>query len=159
MKNDLFSIGPFTIHGYGLMMAIGILTAYYMVEYRAKKKGMEYEKIFSLAIWAVVGGLLGAKILYLLTRLPDIAADPSLILHSLKDGFVVYGSIIGGVAAAWLYCKKSRMDFLKVFDLVVPSLALAQGIGRIGCLLAGCCYGMQVGENNFRGPDVFIRTA
>lgn len=141
MKNDLFSIGPFTIHGYGLMMAIGILTAYYMVEYRAKKKGMEYEKIFSLAIWAVVGGLLGAKILYLLTRLPDIAADPSLILHSLKDGFVVYGSIIGGVAAAWLYCKKSRMDFLKVFDLVVPSLALAQGIGRIGCLLAGCCHG------------------
>ncbi|HJA31470.1 MAG TPA: prolipoprotein diacylglyceryl transferase [Candidatus Eisenbergiella pullicola] len=148
MKNDLFSIGPFTVHGYGLMMAIAILTAYYMVEYRAKKKGMDYEKIFPLDIWAVVGGLLGAKILYLLTRLPDLMADPSLILHSLKDGFVVYGSIIGGVAAAWIYCKKSRMDFLKIFDLVVPSLALAQGIGRIGCLLAGCCYGMQVSENN-----------
>ena len=110
MKNDLFSIGPFTIHGYGLMMAIGILTAYYMVEYRAKKKGMEYEKIFSLAIWAVVGGLLGAKILYLLTRLPDIAADPSLILHSLKDGFVVYGSIIGGVAAAAISLENILSD-------------------------------------------------
>ena len=147
MKNDLFSIGPFTVHGYGLMMAIAILTAYYMVEYRAKKKGMDYEKIFPLAIWAVVGGLLGAKILYLLTRLPDLIADPSLILHSLADGFVVYGSSLGGVAAAWTFCKRSGLAFLQVFDLVVPSLALAQGIGRIGCLLAGCCYGMQVSEN------------
>lgn len=148
MKNDLFSIGPFTIHGYGLMMAIGILTAYYLVERGAKKKGMDYDKIFNLAIWAVAGGLLGAKLLYLLTRLPDLIADPSLIIHCLKDGFVVYGSIIGGILAAWIYCRRSTLEFLKVFDLIVPYLALAQGIGRIGCLLAGCCYGMQVSENN-----------
>lgn len=148
MKNDLFSIGPFTVHGYGLMMAIAILTAYYMVEYRAKKKGMDYEKVFPLAVWAVAGGLLGAKLLYLLTRLPALIADPSLIVHSLKDGFVVYGSIIGGIIAAWIYCRKSKLDFLEMFDLIVPSVALAQGIGRIGCLLAGCCYGMPVSAKN-----------
>lgn len=148
MKNDLFSIGPFTVHGYGLMMALGILSAYYMVEYRAKKKGMEYEKVFPLAVWAVAGGLLGAKLLYLITRLPSMIADPSLILHSLKDGFVVYGSIIGGVFAAWLYCRKSKLPFLKMFDLVVPALAFAQGLGRIGCFLAGCCYGMELPEGH-----------
>ncbi len=148
MKNDLFSIGPFTVHGYGLMMAIAILTAYYMVEYRAKKKGLDYEKVFPLAIWAVIGGLAGAKLLYLLTRLPDLIADPSLIVHSLKDGFVVYGSIMGGILAAWIYCRKSKLNFLQMFDLIVPSLALAQGIGRIGCLLAGCCYGMPVSGRN-----------
>lgn len=148
MKNDLFSVGPFTVHGYGLMMAIAILTAYYLVERGAKKKGMDYEKIFPLAIWAVVGGLLGAKILYLLTRLQDLIADPSLIVHCLKDGFVVYGSIIGGILAAWIFCRKSKLNFLQVFDLIVPYLALAQGIGRIGCLLAGCCYGMEVSESN-----------
>ena len=48
MKNDLFSIGPFTVHGYGLMIAIGVLSAYYMVEYRAKKKQMDWEKVFPL---------------------------------------------------------------------------------------------------------------
>lgn len=148
MKNDLFSIGPFTIHGYGLMMAIAILTAYCLVERGAKKKGMDYDKIFNLAIWAVAGGLLGAKLLYLLTRLPDLIADPSLIVHCLKDGFVVYGSIIGGILGAWIYCRKSTLDFWKIFDLIVPYLALAQGIGRIGCLLAGCCYGMRVSESN-----------
>ena len=51
MKNDLFSIGPFTVHGYGLMIAIGVLSAYYMVEYRAKKKQMDWEKVFPLTVW------------------------------------------------------------------------------------------------------------
>lgn len=148
MKNDLFSIGPFTVHGYGLMMAIGILTAYFLVERGGKKRGMDENKIFNLAVWAVVGGLLGAKILYLLTRLPDLIADPSMIVNCLKDGFVVYGSIIGGILGAWIYCKRGGLRFLEVFDLVVPYLALAQGIGRIGCLLAGCCYGMEVSESN-----------
>lgn len=148
MKNDLFSIGPFTVHGYGLMMAIGILTAYFLVERNGKKRGMDENKIFMLAVWAVAGGLLGAKILYLLTRLPDLVTDPSLFVHCLKDGFVVYGSIIGGILAAWIYCKKSGLPFWAVFDLVVPNLALAQGIGRIGCLLAGCCYGMEVKADN-----------
>ncbi|MEF2574612.1 MAG: prolipoprotein diacylglyceryl transferase family protein, partial [Eisenbergiella sp.] len=90
MKNDLFSIGPFTVHGYGLMIAIGVLAAYYTVEYRAKKREMEWEKVFPLAIWAVLGGFLGSKLLYMLTRLPDLIADPSLIAGSLKNGFVVY---------------------------------------------------------------------
>ena len=56
MKNDLFSIGPFTVHGYGLMIAIGVLSAYYMVEYRAKKKQMDWEKVFPLTVWSVLGG-------------------------------------------------------------------------------------------------------
>lgn len=95
MKNDLFSIGPFTVHGYGLMIAIGVLSAYYMVEYRAKKKQMDWEKVFPLTVWSVLGGFLGSKILYLLTRLPDILANPALLGSSIKDGFVVYGGIIG----------------------------------------------------------------
>lgn len=148
MKNDLFSIGPFTVHGYGLMMALAILSAYYMVEYRGKKRGMNGDKIFSMAVWAVIAGLLGAKILYLLTRLPDLIADPSLIVHCLKDGFVVYGSLIGGILGAWIYCKRHDMDFMTLFDLTVPAIAFAQGIGRIGCLLAGCCYGMEVSADN-----------
>lgn len=148
MKNELFSIGPITIHGYGLMMAIGIIVAYSLVEYRGKKRGLDGDKIFNLTIWAVVCGLLGAKVLYLITRLPDLIADPSLIWHCIKDGFVVYGSIIGGVLGAFAYCKIGKLPFLQVFDLTVPGLALAQGIGRIGCLLAGCCYGMEVSADN-----------
>ena len=142
MKNELFSIGPFTVYGYGLMIAIGILAAYVTAEYRAKKHGLDPDKIFYLVIWAVVGGFVGAKVLYFLTRLKDIMENPRVLLD-LADGFVVYGGIIGGIFSAMAYCKIKKMPFLKYFDLVMPSVALAQGFGRIGCFLAGCCYGRE----------------
>ena len=148
MKNDLFSIGPFTVHGYGLMIAIGVLSAYYMVEYRAKKKQMDWEKVFPLTVWSVLGGFLGSKILYLLTRLPDILANPALLGSSIKDGFVVYGGIIGGILTAWIYCKCTKWNFWKIFDIAMPAVAMAQGFGRIGCLLAGCCYGIELDSAN-----------
>ena len=142
MKNELFSIGPFTVYGYGLMIAIGILAAYVTAEYRAKKHGLDPDKIFDLVIWAVVGGFAGAKVLYFLTRLKDIMENPRVLLD-LADGFVVYGGIIGGIFSAMAYCKIKKLPFLKYFDLVMPSVALAQGFGRIGCFLAGCCYGRE----------------
>ena len=69
--------------------------------------------------------------------------DPHYILDTISDGFVVYGGIIGGILAGCLYCYIKKTDFWKYFDLVMPSVALAQGFGRIGCLLAGCCYGHE----------------
>lgn len=147
MKSELFSIGPFTVYGYGVMMALGIITAVLMVEYRAKKQGLDGDKVFNMEIFAVVSGLLGAKILYLITRINDLIEDPSIFWNCLKDGFVVYGSIIGGVLGAYVYCKIKKLPFWKIFDITAPALALAQGIGRIGCLLAGCCYGMEVAED------------
>lgn len=142
MKNDLFTIGRFTVHGYGLMIAIGAISAYLLAEYRAKKKGLEHELIFNLFWWCLGGGILGAKLLYLITQIKEILADPSLLLK-FSEGFVVYGGIIGGILAGYLFCLKHKLNFLKYFDLVMPSIALAQGFGRVGCLLAGCCYGEQ----------------
>ena len=142
MKNDLFQIGPLTVHGYGLMIAIGVLAAYLTAEFRAKKRGLDPDKIFDLAIWCVVGGVLGAKLLYLIVEIRSIIANPKQLLN-IMDGFVVYGGIIGGIFSGYLFCKKKHISFLEHFDLVMPSIALAQGFGRIGCLLAGCCYGRE----------------
>lgn len=143
MKNELLSIGPFTVYGYGLMIAIGIIAAYLTGEYRAKKHDLDADKVFYIVIWAVIGGLLGAKILYIITQIKEIAANPKLLLSSISDGFVVYGGIIGGILSAMIYCKIKKLPFLKYFDLLIPSVALAQGFGRIGCFLAGCCYGKE----------------
>ncbi len=142
MKNELISIGPITVYGYGLMIAIGVLSAYLLTEYRAKKLNLEHEKVFSLVIWCATGGLLGAKLLYYITQIPEIIKDPS-ILWKVTDGFVVYGGIIGGIFAGFLFCKKYKLNFLTYFDLAMPSIALAQGFGRIGCFLSGCCYGLE----------------
>jgi phosphatidylglycerol---prolipoprotein diacylglyceryl transferase len=142
MKNDLLKIGPITVHGYGLMIAIGVIAAYLTAEYRAKKKGLNHEKILDLTIWCAVGGILGAKLLYCLVMIKDLIADPKSILLS-QDGFVVYGGIIGGILSGFIFCKKYKLEFIKYFDLVMPSIALAQGFGRIGCVFAGCCYGLE----------------
>lgn len=147
MKNELFSIGPFVVHGYGLMIGIAIVAAYFTAEYRAKKLGLDHDKVFNLTIWCAVGGILGAKLLYYLTNIPKIIEDPSLLLDA-ANGFVVYGGILGGILAGYLFCGKNRLRFLAYFDLAMPSIALAQGIGRIGCLLAGCCYGIET-ESRF----------
>ncbi len=142
MKNELFTIGPFTVYGYGLMIAIGILAAYWVGEYRAKKYGLEADHVFHFVIWCVVGGFLGAKILYWITEIKNIVKDPGIVLR-IADGWVVYGGIIGGIFSAMLYSWRKGLKFLAYFDLLIPSVALAQGFGRIGCFLAGCCYGIE----------------
>ena len=142
MRQVLFNIGPISVYGYGLMIALGVIAAYMTAEYRGKKLGTDTHHLFSLAMWSLLGGFLGAKVLYWLTDIPAIIANPSILLN-LSDGFVVYGGIIGGVATGFLLCKKKKLPFAENIDLVIPSVALAQGFGRIGCFLAGCCYGAE----------------
>lgn len=142
MKNELLQIGPVTIYGYGLMIAIGILAAYMVVVHRAKSRRIDPSHISSLTIWSVLFGFIAAKLLYWITQWNNIIEDPRLLLE-LSGGFVVYGGIIGGILAGYVYCKKKNLNFLQSLDLFVPSIALAQGFGRIGCLLAGCCYGEE----------------
>ncbi|MCI8838389.1 MAG: prolipoprotein diacylglyceryl transferase [Hungatella sp.] len=142
MKNDLFSIGGFTIHGYGLMIGMGFLSAYLLSDHRARKKGLDPDHVFGLAIWVIMIGLVSAKLLYYITTIDDILRDPSLLLD-IANGFVVYGGIIGGILGGYGYCRKYKLNFLRYADLILPAVALAQGFGRIGCFLAGCCYGME----------------
>ena len=142
MKNDLLTIGGLTVHGYGLMIGIGFIAAYLMTEYRARKYKMNTDIVFSLFLSSVVFGLLGAKLMYYLTILDQIIKDPGVIVDQ-RDGFVVYG------------VKKER--FWRYFDLIAPAIALAQGFGRIGCLLAGCCYGKETDSScsiTFHSSDI-----
>ena len=79
MKNELLSIGPFTIYGYGLMIGIGIIAAYLTAESRAKKLKLDPDKIFGLVIWCLIFGYLGSKILFCITVIDKIIADPAYI--------------------------------------------------------------------------------
>lgn len=141
-NNELFHIGPLTIYGYGLMIAIGVIVAYTVGEYRAKKKGLNPDELFWITVSCLVGGIVGAKLLFYIVEIKAIIANPKLLLD-VTHGFVVYGGIIGGIGVGYLYCKIKKLEFLKYFDLVMPSIAIAQGFGRVGCMFAGCCYGRE----------------
>ena len=143
MKNELLTIGPLTVYGYGAMIAVGILAAWFLADQRAEKHGNSRDHVFFLLICCILGGMLGAKILFWITEWKSLVQDPGFILDTLSDGFVVYGGILGGILAGYIYCKVQKIKFLSYFDLLMPSVALAQGFGRIGCFLAGCCYGRE----------------
>lgn len=142
MKKVLFQIGGFSVKGYGVMIAIGIITGYYLLESRAEKKGYNKDHLFDMFILVLVFGALGGKLMFIITDIKEIIQTPKLLLN-IGEGFVIYGAIIGGILSIYYYCKKRNWKFLDVFDLTVPSLAIGQGFGRIGCFLAGCCYGKE----------------
>lgn len=142
MYNDLLTIGPLTVHGYGLMIAIGVIAAYFVAEKRAAKVGLDPDALFGLTVCAVVTGLGGAKLLYYILDIREILENPRVLLD-ISNGFVVYGGIITGVLCVLLYCRVRKLPFLRYADIMLPSVALGQGFGRIGCFLAGCCYGEE----------------
>lgn len=139
MYNDLFSVFGITVHGYGLMIGLGVIGALLMAWDRSKKRGLSDDTATSLVLLAVIVGFIGAKIFFILTHWSDFLQAPLASLGS--EGFVVYGGIIFGTLACYLYCRKKKQSFLRWADILLPGVALAQGLGRIGCFLAGCCYG------------------
>ena len=143
MRPILFTIFGLNIYSYGVMMAIGIISAVTLLNYKAKKRGYNEDNLLDMAIIAVICGLLGGKLLYIITDMKNILNHTSNIKDLLTGGLVVYGSILGGAIGVILYCKKKNWKTLEIFDLVAPGVILAQGFGRIGCFLAGCCYGKE----------------
>ena len=142
MKNELFTIGPFTVYSYGFMIAVGVFAAWLTAEYRAKNTVQIQTRYFfwCCGVWWED---FWRQAFVLDHRMERGCSRSGFYLRTMTDGFVVYGGIIGGIIAGWLYSRITKLNFLKYFDLMIPSVALAQGFGRIGCLLAGCCYGKE----------------
>lgn len=144
MKPILFTIGDFNIYGYGVMYALSLIVGLFLAEYRAKKHGLDHEFTFMMGFIAVIIGVLGAKLLYLITIFDELMADfGGTLKRSISEGFVVYGGVIAAALFAYFYCKKKGYDPLKYFDIAAPSIAIGHTLGRIGCYLAGCCYGIK----------------
>lgn len=139
MAIDLFSIGPFTVHGYGLMIGLGFVIAVVVCGQITKRLGLSEDDFTNIAICLLLFGFMGGKILYILVNIKQFIQDPAGLIGS--EGFVVYGGIIVGIISIWIYCRIKKLSFLSYMDMMVPAVSIAQGFGRIGCHLAGCCYG------------------
>lgn len=139
MYNDLFTVFGLTVHGYGLMIGIGTAIAMFWSQSRAKKRGLSDDLALTMVLWALLFGWGCSKILYVITDWQTFLTNPRAVLGG--EGFVVYGGIIGGVLGVWLCAKKNKASFAAYADVLLPTVALAQAFGRIGCFLAGCCYG------------------
>lgn len=133
----IIELGPITIYSFGLMMALAFLAAAYVAGKELERKGREAEIASSLVIWAAVGGIVGARLWLVIDDWQGFIADPLGSLFS-GAGFVWYGGLVGGaLAVGWAAQHYYKIGFFLIADCVAPGLALAHGIGRIGCQLAG----------------------
>ncbi len=141
MAIDLFSIGRFTVHGYGLMIGLGFIAAVLVGCYLAKRRGLSDSDFTNIAMLVLVFGFAGGKLLHIIVEFRSFISDPMSVLGS--EGFAVYGGIISGILTIYLYCRIKKLEFIKYIDLFAAAVPLNQALGRIGCLLAGCCYGKE----------------
>ncbi len=142
------------VHTYGLMLMAGFVAAIMVSARLAEREwgGVEGVRrrndVMDLAVWVVVSAFVGSKILFILVTpkefLDGLASglrDPGRLLGALGGGFVFYGGFIGATAAVWWFCRDRKIEFLRLADVIAPTVALGQAFGRLGCFSAGCCWG------------------
>jgi prolipoprotein diacylglyceryltransferase len=135
------------IYGFGMMLFLAFVICTWLASRRADAAGVPREHIQDLAIYLFIGGLIGARVLYLTQEAPQPTfLDFLKQLPKIWDGgIILYGSVIGGLVGYaicwWFIFRKHNIPTLKVADILAPSIAIGLCLGRIGCFLNGCCYG------------------
>ena len=148
-----FPIGEwtFTLHFYGLLIMTGVIVATVLTSYQAKKRGINTDLAWDLLPWALIGGVVGARLWHILTPSPEMIAagkttafyltHPLDALAVWKGGLGILGAVVGGAVAVYLYVRKHDMNFLTWADMIAPGLLAAQAIGRWGNFVNQELYG------------------
>ena len=137
----LFRIGSFEIRSYGVMISIGILAGLYLASKETRRRGLNPPLMWEFAPLAVISGLLGARLLYVFTHMHYFSGSPLQMLNFRAGGLSFYGGFGAGIIAAVFFTKRRGVSFMKFADCGAPGVIMALSIGRLGCLLNGCCYG------------------
>ncbi len=142
MHPILFKIGPFTIYTFGVMVALGIVFAYLILMKLAEKENMDKNDVSDLMIWTVVSGFIGARVFFFLYN-PQYLSSPWRIFYFWEGGLVWYGGFLFGFVTALYLSKKKNIPVWKIADIAVIAGEVGLAFGRIGCTMAGCCYGKE----------------
>ncbi len=141
MLPRLFQLGPFTVHSYGLMVMLGFVAGIVLSSRLAKRRGLAGEALVDAAPVMLLASIAGARLLFVALNWGDFADRPWTILSVWQGGMSFHGGAIAGVASG-IYCLKKRgLSPAMMVDAAAPGLAVGYAIGRIGCLLNGCCHG------------------
>ncbi len=136
MYPDLFKIGPFTVHSFGLMMAIGFIVGSWLLTKELNRKGYNPNLGSTITLFALIFGIAGSKILFLIEDWSHFIQNPLKEAFS-PGGLTWYGGFFLATFAIWLYTRKKKIPFLRICDAAAPSLMIGYGVARIGCHLSG----------------------
>lgn len=141
MFPQICKIGPFTVYSYGLALVVAFIISSGLASLRVKEENINPDIIFNFAFLVFISGILGARILYVMENLSYYANNPLEIVMLQQGGLSWFGGLVLGAFSGVIYLKNKNLAVYKILDLVTPFIALGQAIGRIGCLLNGCCFG------------------
>jgi phosphatidylglycerol---prolipoprotein diacylglyceryl transferase len=133
-------IGPFPVRSYGIALAVSFLLGCGLALRRARVRGYSEDLMFGLFFWIIVAAIAGARAHFVLGHPADFA-KPLDAFRLWDGGLTLYGGLAAALLASWIYLTRHRVPFLVVADICAPSLALGEGITRIGCFINGCCFG------------------
>jgi len=129
------------VFGFGLMFVFALLGAMQLAAWRARRERLDPEALLDMGFWLVLGGLLGARALYVWQYWGTRITSLGDVFKIWQGGIVFYGCVLGGGAAVFAYWARTRFPFRATIDVMAPSIALGIALGRLGCFLNGCCYG------------------
>jgi len=141
---DLFGLlnEPVALHTYGVLIATGFMLAMTLAKRQGEREGEDPDRIVDMAFYVLLWGLIGARAVFILTKFDQFARNPFEIVAFWRGGLVWYGGFIGATLYVYFSTRKHRLNPLKFLDIVMPATALAHSFGRMGCLAAGCCFGL-----------------
>jgi len=141
MHPVLFEIGHWPVYSYGVLLALAYLTGLQIAVVRARRQGLDAMRVMDLGIYLIIAALVGAKAMLIAVDFDYFRLHPGEILSLVRAGGVFYGGLIAAfLVAVWLV-RRYQLPIWTTADLVAPGIALGHVVGRLGCLLAGCCYG------------------
>ena len=141
MYPKLFELGAINIYTYGVLLAAAYLTGLQVALIRARRRGLDPNRVMDLGIYIIISALIGAKLMLLIVEFEHLSFSWAGLWALVRSGGIFYGGLFLGVPVALWYMRRHRMPTWTTFDIFAPGIALGHAIGRIGCLMAGCCFG------------------
>lgn len=141
MFPKLLELGPINIYTYGVLLAAAYLAGLQYARTRARGFGLDADRVMDLGIYIIVSALVGAKLLLVVVEFDHFRRDPAQIWTIVRAGGVFYGGLLAAVGVAFWFIKRHALPLWRTCDAFAPGIALGQAVGRLGCLMAGCCYG------------------
>ena len=151
MNSTLFDFGFIKIKWYSFFIFIGILVALFIIVKEYKKKNKSIDELTDLLFYGILIGILGARIYYVLFNLSYYLTNPIEILEVWNGGLAIHGGIIASLIFVFIYCKKKKMNFLLILDILVVGVIIAQSLGRWGNFFNGEAYGRIVSLSFLKG--------
>lgn len=132
-------LGP--VKSFGFLLAVSFAVGIWLAVKRGRRAGIAPETIFDLSTLIFVASIIGVRLFHVMTHVDQYSDNWRRVFYLNEGGLTLYGGLIAAVAASWIFCRRRGLAWVKIADVMIPSVAFGIGLTRIGCFLGGCCYG------------------